>query len=160
MKPVMPQNHDTYIKDIAKSKLLFEAAEQEFEEKPEPRRISALTALATALIGIALLLNLLVFGSVITGRVTQQNQPAKIIQIGFAATLPQSTYFIGEPVTVNIEPPQAKVSIAVIAPDHSAAMIDGLTYTPQQRGTYTMNVLLYLYNASDRFTLIFDAVGK
>lgn len=157
-------DHDKYIANIAKSKLLFETAEEQLEqmsdEDTEESVSPTLGVVAAVFIGLALLLNLLLFGGVITGNAIQQDPVTKTIYVSFGAKLAKDTYMVGEPVIVQIDPVQANASIAVIKPDLSIVMLKGLTYTPDHPGWYTISVLLYIYDLSDRINLQFKAVDK
>lgn len=158
-------DHDKYIEDITRSKMLFEPTTPQQtplvrQEQPREKRSSAITMAAAIFIGFSLLLNLSLFSPTITGHVIQQDPVTKTVYVGFNAKLPKAAYIIGEPVNVEIDPPNATASIAVIAPDRTITMLNNLTYVPQQPGRYTMNVLLYMYGLSDRFVLQFEAQPK
>ena len=156
-------DHDRYIENIAKSKVLFEAAEHA-QSRERRKTIDSLhpNIKRTALIALilALAMNISLIGNTMTGQVIREDPITKTIYIGFDAKLAKDTYTLGEPVTITIEPPNANYSIAVITPSKNIVMVQNLTYIPEESGRHRASILLYMYGLTERITLAFDVGEK
>ncbi|MBI4150452.1 hypothetical protein HY488_03540 [Candidatus Woesearchaeota archaeon] len=75
--------------------------------------------------------------------------------ISFIAKLNKEAYAINETVFILITPENASYSITLTDSVEAVATIDTLNLTPQLQGQYSLNVLLYIGDQSQRFVLPF-----
>lgn len=93
----------------------------------------------------------------ITGLVV--NEP-KVEYITFGFSTAKQVYTVGETITFDITPPDARASIAYIRPNGGIIMLREPKFVPQRPGTYTFNALLASRGLLDRKTIAVQVVAQ
>ena len=80
------------------------------------------------------------------------NEP-QVEYVTFDFSTPKQSYRVGETITFEIRPSDARASIAYVKPNGGIIMLRERQYTPQVPGTYTFNALLSAHGLLERRTL-------
>ena len=147
----MPEDPDRYIRDIAASNLLFDAAERAswrirppVERPPTPSGEGAWTG---AMLGMLI-------GTIVVAFFTSSGVTGLSVQdveyVTFGFTTPKHTYVQGETVMFTISPPEARASIAYIRSDSGIVMLSEPKFIPRDPGTYVFNAVLWANGLAER----------